>query len=145
MHLRRVGVEPHPDLVHSIPKGDIGGSPSKENDDDSDKSHKDDRDKDDRGGSENPSTESEIHPAPESSESHNIDDQPVESSECCHLNHEVALFAFPAGFTAEKHDVTSETPVHFMWEYIVLFHVLHYISSLYIIIWNYSFAFRQVM
>ncbi|CAL0312930.1 unnamed protein product [Lupinus luteus] len=41
LHLRRVGVEPRPDLVHNIPKGDIGGSPSKENDDDSDKSDKD--------------------------------------------------------------------------------------------------------
>lgn len=146
MHLRRVGVEARPDLVHGIPKGDIGGSPSKENDDnDSDKSPKDDTDKDDRGGSENPSPESEINPTPESSETHNLDNQPVESSECCNLDHEIALYVFPSEFTKEMPVVPRETSVHFVWEYIVLFHVLPYISSLYIIILNYSFEFRQVV
>lgn len=140
LHLRRVGVEARPDLVHSIPRGDLGGSPSKENDgEDSDKSPKDDR-----GGSENPSTESEIHHAPESSGSHNLDNQPLESSECCHLDHEITLNVFPGGFTKEKHVVLPETPVHFAWEYVVLLHVFHYISSLYII-WNYSLEFRQVV
>ncbi|KAJ1419153.1 Alpha/Beta hydrolase fold [Sesbania bispinosa] len=139
LHLRRVGVEARPDLVHSIPKGDLGGSPSKENEgDDSDKTHKDDR-----GGPENPSAESEIHP-PESSEYHNLDNQPLESSECCNLDHEITLCVFPGGFTKEKYIVPPETPVHFMWEYIVLFHVLRYISSLYIIR-NYSLEFRQVV
>lgn len=139
-------MEARPDLVHSIPKGDIGGSPSKENDgDESDKSPKDDTDKDDRGGSENPSSESEISPAPESSESHNLDNQPVESSEGCNLDNEINLYVFPGGFLKEKHVVPRETSVHFAWEYIVLSHVLCYISSLYIIILNYSFEFRQVV
>ncbi|KEH31674.1 putative maspardin, alpha/Beta hydrolase [Medicago truncatula] len=146
LHLRRVGVEARPDLVHGIPKGDIGGSPSKENDDnDSDKSPKDDTNKDDRGGSENPSTESDINPTPESSESHNLDNQPVESSECCSLDHEIALYVFPSEFTKEMPVVPRETSVHFVWEYIVLFHVLPYISLLYITILNYSFEFRQVV
>ncbi|CAK8562829.1 unnamed protein product [Lathyrus sativus] len=141
LHLRRVGVEARPDLVHNIPKGDIGGSPSKENDgDDSDKSPKDDR-----GGSKNPSSKSEISPAPESSGSHNLDNQIVESSEGCNLSNEITLYVFPGGFMKEKHVVPRETPVHFAWEYIVLFHVLRHISSLYIIILNYSFEFRQVV
>jgi len=123
-------VEPRPDLVHNIPKGDIGGSPSKENnEDDSDESHKDNG-----GGSENPPAEYEINPtSPESSGSGNLDKQPLDSSECCHL--------FPGGFTREKHIVPPGTPLHFVWEYIVFFHLLH-IRSL-CIIWNYSLEFRQ--
>lgn len=133
-------MEAKPDLVHNIPKDGLGGSPSKQNDrDESDKSRKDDG-----GSSENPSAESEIHPTPESSESHNLDKQPLESAECCHLNHEVLLYVFPGGFTKEKHIVPTETPVHFMWEYVVLFCLLRYISSLYIIC-NYSLEFRQVV
>ncbi|XP_061348256.1 LOW QUALITY PROTEIN: uncharacterized protein LOC133293672 [Gastrolobium bilobum] len=140
LHLRRVGVEARPDLVPSIPKGDLGGSPSKENDgDDSDKSRKDDK-----RDSENPSAESEIHTTPESSESHNLENQPLESSECCHLDHEVTLYVFPVVFTKEKNIVPPETHVHFMTEYIVLFYLLRYISSRYII-WNYSLEFRQVV
>ncbi|KAK7330680.1 hypothetical protein VNO77_24878 [Canavalia gladiata] len=138
LHLRRVGVEARPDLVHNIPKGGVGGSPSEENNgDDSDKSHKDDR-----GGSENPSAEYEINPTPESSGSRILDSQPLDSSECYHLGHEVTLYVFPGGFTKKKHIVPPETPVHFVWEYIVLFHLLRYIGSLYII-WNYSLEFRQ--
>lgn len=141
LHLRRVGVEPRPDLVHGIPKGDLGGSPSNENDgSDSDKSPKDD----DRGGSENPSAESEIQPAPESSGSHSLDNQPLESSEYHQLGHEITLYIFPGELMKEKHIVPPKTPVHFMWEYIVLFHVLRYISSLYIL-WNHSLEFRQVV
>lgn len=149
-------MEAQPDLVYNSPKGDLGGSPSnprKENDDDdSDKSHKDDM-----GGSENPSAEGDIHPTPESSESHNLDNQPLESSEfhnldnqllesseCCHLDHEITLHVFPGRFTKEKHVVPPETPVHFVLEYIVLFVVLRYISLLYIIR-NYSLEFRQVV
>ncbi|XP_027335823.1 maspardin isoform X2 [Abrus precatorius] len=140
LHLRHVGVEARPDLVHNIPKGGLGGSPSKENNgDDSDKSPKDDR-----GGSENPTAEYEINPTPESSGSHDLDIQPLDSSECCHLDHGVTLYAFRCGFTNEKRIVPPETCVHFVWGYIFLFHLLRYISSLYII-WNYSLEFRQVV
>ncbi|ESW27578.1 hypothetical protein PHAVU_003G214500 [Phaseolus vulgaris] len=140
LHLRRVGVEARPDLVHNIPKGDLGGSPSKEsNEDDFDKSHEDDR-----GGSENSPAKYEINPTPESSGSSNLDKQPLDSSECCHLDHEPALYALPGGFTRRKNIVPPGTSVHFVWEYIATFHLLHYISSLYII-WNYSSEFRQVV
>lgn len=140
LHLRRVGVEARPDLVHNIPKGDLGGSPSKEkNGDDSDKSHEDDKE-----GSEDPAAEYEINPTPESSGSRNLDKQPLDSSECCHLNHELTLDAFPGEFTKEKHIVPPGTPLHFVWEYIVLLHLLHHFRSLYII-WNYSLEVRQVV
>ncbi|KAG5056862.1 hypothetical protein AAZX31_05G050400 [Glycine max] len=141
LHLRRVGVEARPDLVHNVPKGDIGGSHSKENNqDDSDKSHKDDR-----GGSENPPAKYEINPTcPESSGSGNLDKQPLDSSKRCHLDHELTLYAFPGGFTREKRIVPPGTPLHFVWEYIVLFCLLRHVSCLYII-WNYSLEFRQVV
>ncbi|KAH1132902.1 hypothetical protein GLYMA_05G052200v4 [Glycine max] len=96
LHLRRVDVEARPDLVHNVPKGDIGGSPGKENNrDGSDKSHKDDK-----GGSENPPAKYEINPtSPESSGSGNLDKQTLDSSERFHLDHELTLYAFPGGFT----------------------------------------------
>lgn len=133
-------MEARPDLVHNIPKGDLGGSPSKENNgDDSDKSHEDDKE-----GSEDPAAEYEINPTPESSGSRNLDKQPLDSSECCHLNHELTLDVFPGEFTKEKHIVPPGTPLHFVWEYIVLLHLLHHFRSLYII-WNYSLEVRQVV
>ncbi|MED6135930.1 hypothetical protein PIB30_051320 [Stylosanthes scabra] len=146
LHLRRVGVEARPDLVHNIPKDGLGGSPSKENNgDDADKSRKDGEgtSKDSEGTSRNPSTEREIHHSPESSGSNNLDDQPLESAECCRLNHQVVLYVFPSGFTKEGHFVPTETCVHFMWEYAVLSYLLCYINSLYII--NNFLEFRQVM
>ncbi|XP_019446673.1 PREDICTED: maspardin [Lupinus angustifolius] len=138
LHLRRVGVEPRLDLVHNIPKGDIGGSPSKENDDDSDKS-----DKDNTGDSENPSSESEIQPAPESSGSHNLDNQPLRTSECSDLDQEVTLHVFAGDLTKKNQILPPETYVHLMWGYIVVSY-LRYISSQYIL-WNYSLEFRQVV
>lgn len=137
LHLRRVGVEARPDLVQNIPKGDLGGSPSREsNEDDSDKSHEDDR-----GGSENSPADYDINPTPESSGSGNLDKQPLDNSERCHLDHEHALYALPGGFKGRTN--IPGTSVHFMC-HIATFHLLHYISSLYII-WNYSLEFSQLV
>ncbi|XP_011018227.1 PREDICTED: maspardin-like [Populus euphratica] len=72
LHLRRVGVEARPDLVWAIPNDGTGGSYSKSEDG---KGDRDDQPKDDRGNSESPSRESELSPAPESSESHGLDEQ----------------------------------------------------------------------
>ncbi|KAK7251207.1 hypothetical protein RIF29_34199 [Crotalaria pallida] len=122
LHLRRVGVEARPDLVHNIPKGDHEGSSSKENDgDESDKPSKDDM-----GGFENPSAENEVHPTtPESSESHNLDSQPLQSSECYDMDHRDTLHVLAGKFTKKKHIVPPETPVYLMWEYIFVLSSLH--------------------
>ena len=73
--MRRVGVEARPDLVRNIPKeGNDGGSPSKHNDKEEDPK---DPPKDDNGSSENPSAENQPPPAPESSESHGLEDLPL--------------------------------------------------------------------
>ncbi|KAI4315301.1 hypothetical protein L6164_028126 [Bauhinia variegata] len=140
LHLRRVGVEARPDLVRSIPKGDVGGSSSKENDgEDPDESRKDDE-----GSLQNPPTQSPLPPTGESSESSNFDNQPLESSESCHLGHEFTLHFFPGNFAKTKHNLRPETSVHFTWECLVLFSLLHYISSMYIV-FNYSLGLRQAV
>ncbi|KAG6788443.1 hypothetical protein POTOM_004510 [Populus tomentosa] len=72
LHLRRVGVDARPDLVRGIPNDGTGGSYSESEDG---KGDRDDQPKDDRGNSESPSRESELSPAPESSESHGLDEQ----------------------------------------------------------------------
>ncbi|XP_073260052.1 uncharacterized protein [Populus alba] len=72
LHLRRVGVEARPDLVRGIPNDGTGGSYSESEDG---KGDRDDQPKDGRGNSESPSRESESSPAPESSESHGLDEQ----------------------------------------------------------------------
>ena len=133
-------MEAQPDLVLvlGIPKGDVGGSPSKENDDMTLTNHlKMTRIRMIREDWKS-IYRSEINPTPESSESHNLDNQLVESSKCCNLAHEITLYFSPSEFTKEKPVASRETSIHFVWEYIVLFHVLRYISSLYIIILKYS-------
>ncbi|KAK4262645.1 hypothetical protein QN277_028182 [Acacia crassicarpa] len=112
LHLRRVGVEPRPDLVRSIPEGGLGGSPSKESGGDPDESREDDG-----GCSENPSSESNPPFPPQSSESNNLDNQPPEnSSENCHLVHQAMLHLFPGGFTKGKYIVLPEVLAVFIWE-----------------------------
>ncbi|KAI9076630.1 hypothetical protein K1719_041395 [Acacia pycnantha] len=104
LHLRRVGVEPRPDLVRSIPEGGLGGSPSKESGGDPDESRKDDG-----GSSENPSSESNPPFPSQSLESNNLDNQqPDNSSENCHLDHQAMLHLFPGEFTKGKHIVLPE-------------------------------------
>ncbi|KAB1217084.1 Maspardin [Morella rubra] len=94
LHLRRVGVEARPDLVRGIPKGGSGGSPGEENDGKED--DPDDPPKDDGEPSEGPSTDSQLHPAPESSESHTLDDQLLKNARLCHLDHaDVAMLYLP--------------------------------------------------
>ncbi|KAL5748560.1 hypothetical protein ACOSP7_025600 [Xanthoceras sorbifolium] len=68
LHLRRVGLEARPDLVPGIPKDGPGGNPSEKKNEKEDPNNPP---KDDGGNSENPSTESQLPEAPESSESHN--------------------------------------------------------------------------
>ncbi|KAI4327079.1 hypothetical protein L6164_019580 [Bauhinia variegata] len=139
LHLRCVGVEARPDLVRSIPKGDIGGSSSKENGgDDPDESRKDEE------GPQNPSTQSQLPHTPESSESNKLDNQPLDSSENCQLGGEFTLHFFTGDFAKTQHVMPPETYLHFTWEYIVHFSLLHSISSLYVIV-NYSLGFRQVV
>ncbi|KAB2620669.1 maspardin-like [Pyrus ussuriensis x Pyrus communis] len=81
LHLRRVGVEPRPDLVPGISKGGGGGSSSEE----SEKKDLEDPPNDDKGSLDNPFAEPQLPPAPESSESHSSEDQLISNAKFCHF------------------------------------------------------------
>ncbi|KGN50200.1 maspardin [Cucumis sativus] len=88
LHLRRVGVEARPDLVQIASQG--GGSdsgPSEKKDErDGDDTHEDDNEH-----TENSPSESQISPAPESSESHSLDNQLLNNAKACYLGDETPL------------------------------------------------------
>ena len=97
LHLRRVGVEPRPDLVRHIPKGGLGGSPSKQND----QEDPDESSKDDGGGS---GSDSQLPHILECLTSNKSDNQPLESSENGHLVHQASTGFFLDGFERKKNN-----------------------------------------
>ncbi len=125
LHLRRVGVEARPDLIQGISRGGSGGSPSEENDEREDP---DDPPKDDKEATEGPSTDTQLHPAPESSESHSLDDQPLSNARVCHFVHEDMLLLF----------------LPQLWEILFLYLFPLKLGALYITL-NYFWKFRQVV
>ncbi|XP_038679780.1 maspardin-like isoform X1 [Tripterygium wilfordii] len=86
LHLRRVGVEPRPDLVRGISKDGSGGSQSDKN------QKKEDPDdpppKDDKESSESASSESQLPPGPESSESHGTEEQVLNNAKTSAIGYE---------------------------------------------------------
>ncbi|KAF5460805.1 hypothetical protein F2P56_020646 [Juglans regia] len=91
LHMRRVGVEARADLVPGVSKGGSGGSPGEGNDGREDP---DDAPRDDGEPSEGPSTDSQLHPNPESSESHSLGDQPLSNARVCHVVNEDIMVLF---------------------------------------------------
>ncbi|XP_057976529.1 uncharacterized protein LOC131163794 isoform X2 [Malania oleifera] len=73
LHLRRVGVEAQPDLVQGISKDGTDGSPNEERN--GGREGADDQPKDAGESSESPPSETQLTPAPESTESQDIDDR----------------------------------------------------------------------
>lgn len=84
--MRRVGVEPRPDLVQVVPKGGSDSGPSEKKDERG--GEDDDTHKDDNEHHEGSSSESQIPPPPESSESHSLEDQPLNNAKACYLAYE---------------------------------------------------------
>lgn len=125
LHLRRVGVEARPDLVRGVPKGGSGGSPSEEN---NGREDPDDPPKDDGEPSEGPSADSQLHPAPESSESHSLDDQPLGNARDCHFVDDDMMVLF----------------LTHVWEILFLNALPMYLGSLYITL-NCCWKVRQVV
>ncbi|KAG6636971.1 hypothetical protein I3843_11G143600 [Carya illinoinensis] len=123
LHLRRVGVEARADLVQGISKGGSGGSHSEENDGREDP---DDPPKDDGEPSEGRSTDGQLHPAPESSESHSLDEQLLSHARVSHLvNEDLAVLFLPH-----------------VREIFFLYLLPLYLGSLYITL-NYCWKFKQ--
>lgn len=91
LHMRRVGVEARADLVPGVSKGGSGGSPSEGNDGRDDP---EDPPKDDGEPSAGPSTDSQLHPTTESSESHSLGDQLLSDARVRHLVNEDIMVLF---------------------------------------------------
>ncbi|KAH7514098.1 hypothetical protein FEM48_Zijuj11G0052700 [Ziziphus jujuba var. spinosa] len=137
LHLRRVGVEARPDLVPGVPKGGgDAGSPSERNGGQEDP---DDPSKDDKGNSDSPPAGSQLPPAPESSESHSLDDPPLSTAKILHLDHKVMTVLIPSGFL-----MIQDIVLLIAWEMLAFHSLRLYVGSLYTI-WNYSWKFRQAV
>ncbi|XP_043718277.1 maspardin-like [Telopea speciosissima] len=85
LHLRRVGVEARPELVPGTPKDGGAGSPSNKNDEREDA---DDPSKDVGGGTLNPTTEDNLPPASDATNSHDLNNQVLNNAKFRILNHE---------------------------------------------------------
>lgn len=140
LHLRRVGVEAQPDLVRSIPKDGTGGSPSKENDE---KKDHDDQPKDNGGNNESTSEERQLPPAPESSESHGLEDQPFINAKNCSIGYEDAIILMHSVFLKKQHTVASRI-LQSTWELFIFSLLPYYVESLYITS-NNVWKFRQLV
>ncbi|WRX17198.1 hypothetical protein QQP08_009685 [Theobroma cacao] len=141
LHLRRVGVEAQPDLVRSIPKDGTGGSPSKENDE---KKDSDDPPKDNGGNPESTSEERQLPPAPESSESHGLDDQLLSNAKICSLGHEGAICLRHSALLKNQHTVASKILLQSTWEFFIFSLLPFYVESLYITS-SYGWKFRKLV
>ncbi|KAK9266229.1 hypothetical protein L1049_012433 [Liquidambar formosana] len=140
LHLRRVGVDARPDLLHGIPKDGSGGSPSKQNDEREDT---DDPPKDDGGSSESPSTESQLPPPPESSGSHNLDEQLLSNAKVCLNSPEyLSLLLRHAFFDIPLHIIATDTFLKLTMESFVLYLLSLFVGTLYITL-EYRWKYRQ--
>ncbi|XVF52695.1 hypothetical protein PTKIN_Ptkin05aG0039200 [Pterospermum kingtungense] len=138
LHLRRVGVEALP--VQSIPKDGTGGSPSKENDE---KKDRDDQPEDNGGNTESTSEESQLPPAPESSESHGLDDQLLINAKSCSIGHEDAIVSMHSTFLKNQHPVATRI-LQSSCE-LFIFSLLHYYVLSSYITSNNVWKFRQLV
>uniref|UniRef100_A0A5B6ZPS1 Putative maspardin n=1 Tax=Davidia involucrata TaxID=16924 RepID=A0A5B6ZPS1_DAVIN len=145
LHLRRVGIEARPDLVHGISNDGGGGSSSKQNDEREDA---DDAPEDDMGSFESPSTESQPPPlAPESTDSHNLDDQPLSNAEVWATSAEyLTPLLWHALSEKQQYLIATKISLHLIWEFCNLNLLPLYMNmgTLYIN-WKYCWKIRLVM
>ena len=131
LHLRRVGVEPRPDLVKGISKDGSGGSSSEKND-----GGREDPDvpPNDNGESpESPSTETQLPEAPESSGSHSLDDQPLSNAKVLFTSPENVKLLIPHAFFEKQKDIAVATKfVQPTWEIFILYLLPLYVETMYI-------------
>ncbi|KAE8722198.1 Alpha/beta-Hydrolases superfamily protein isoform 2 [Hibiscus syriacus] len=129
LHLRRVGLEAHPELMQSIPKDGTGGSHSKEND--KKDPDRDDKPKDNGGNPESNSEESQSSPsAPEGSEFHGLDYQLL----CTHS----------AMLMMNQHTAATCILLRSTWELLIVSLLPFCVGSLYISS-NHAWKFRQLV
>ncbi|KAL6182031.1 hypothetical protein ACLB2K_043454 [Fragaria x ananassa] len=145
LHLRRVGVEARPDLVPGHSKGGSGGGSSSEENEkkDQDKKDPDDPSKDDQENSESSNEESQIPPPPESSESHSLDGQPLNSAKFFPLSSEDMMVSLLSEFVKQQQTVLPELAMQ-LWETFAIHLLSLCVSSLYISL-NCNQKVRQVL
>ncbi|KAL5541060.1 hypothetical protein UlMin_042633 [Ulmus minor] len=141
LHLRRVGVEARPDLVKSIHKEDNGGSPGEKSDKREDP---DDPPNDDEGSSENPSSESQLPPAPENSESHSIDEPPLSTANNWQWDDKDKIVVLGSGLMNEQQIVAIEILVQLSWEMVALDWLSVHVGLLYIML-NSGWRIREAL
>ncbi|KAI8546470.1 hypothetical protein RHMOL_Rhmol07G0120300 [Rhododendron molle] len=143
LHLRRVGVEPQPDLVRGISleasgsggggsDGDDGGSGSsgKQN---KGKEDGDDAPKDDMGSSGVAPPESQPPPSPESPDSQHSDSQLLGNAKLGSTGAEyLPLQLLPAIFEEYQYLIAAYTFLHFAREFSTLYLLPFYLATLYI-------------
>ncbi|GMJ10944.1 hypothetical protein HRI_004763600 [Hibiscus trionum] len=139
LHLRRVGLEAHLELVQSIPKDGTGGSHSKENDKD-----RDDEPKDYGGNPDSNSEESQSSPsAPQSSEFHGLDSQLLSNAEIHHEN-ENSVVLNRSAMLMNQHDAATRILLQSTWELVIVSLLPICVGTLYISS-NNARKFRQLL
>lgn len=129
LHLRRVGLEAQPELVQSIPKDGTGGGPSKEND----KEDHDDEQKDNGGNPESNSEESQPSPsAPESSESHGLDEQLLSNAEIYYMDQKDSIILKPSAMSMNQYTAAAGILLQSTWELFIFSLLPLHVDSLYI-------------
>ncbi|KAL4361605.1 hypothetical protein GQ457_04G037920 [Hibiscus cannabinus] len=137
LHLRRVGLEAHPELVQSIPKDGTGGSNSKEDDE----KDRDDEPKDIGGNPESNSEESQSSPsAPESSEFHGLDYQLLSNAE---IHHENPVVLTHSAMLMNQHTAATRILLQSTWELFIISLLPFCVASLYTS--NNARKFRQLV
>ncbi|XP_059292341.1 uncharacterized protein LOC132045777 [Lycium ferocissimum] len=120
LHLRRVGVEPRPDLIPSVPKDGSGGSSAEPN---NGREDADDSSENDKRDAETPSTagSADTPLAPEATGSHDLDNQLLKMAKLSYGTGESVTHPLPNAFFRDKQNLlVSRALLYITCEFLVL-------------------------
>ncbi|KAL7165200.1 hypothetical protein ACSBR2_040974 [Camellia fascicularis] len=153
LHLRRVGVEPRPDLVRGVSEDTSGGGGNSSEQNDGNDGDGDDAPKDDTGSSgimppesqppESPDS-SQPPPAPESPDSHHSSDSQLLSNAKVDTTDAENLTFLCVISEKQQYIITSNIFQHFAWEFCTLYLLCRQAGTLYIN-WESCWKFRKVV
>ncbi|KAI7994051.1 Maspardin [Camellia lanceoleosa] len=153
LHLRRVGVEPRPDLVRGVSEDTSGGGGNSSEQNDGNDGDGDDAPKDDTGSSgimppesqppESPDS-SQPPPAPESPDSHHSSDSQLLSTAKVGATDAENLTFLCAISEKQQYIIASNIFQHFAWEFCTLYLLCCQAGTLYIN-WESCWKFRKVV
>lgn len=153
LHLRRVGVEPRPDLVRGVSEDTSGGGGNSSEQNNGNDGDGDDAPKDDTGSSgimppesqppESPDS-SQPPPAPESPDSRHSSDSQLLSNAKVGATDAENLTSLCAISEKQQHIIASNIFQHFAWEFCTLYLLCRQAGTLYIN-WESCWKFRKVV